>query len=295
MATYTTYDQVGQAEDVSDIISNISPTKTPFQSLIGTEKISARIHEWQEDELAAVTDNAEVEGFDAVDQVLTPTVMRSNNTQIFSKVIKVAETADVVRTYGRSKETAYQLAKKGAEAKRDLEHTLVGLDQSASIGDSSTPRRMASVYPQISADTTVDNGGASQDFTEELLLEAAQAVYDEGGEPNTLMIKPADSLKVADFAGSSGRNRDFGTGRKVVNVVDLYVSPFGEFRVVLNRFINSAEALLFNPSDWKLLTLRPWKRVPLAKVGDSERHMIVGEFSLKHVNQKATARITDLS
>ncbi len=51
MATYTTYDQVGKAEDVSDIISNISPTKTPFQASLKSEKISARSFDWQEDEL----------------------------------------------------------------------------------------------------------------------------------------------------------------------------------------------------------------------------------------------------
>ena len=49
MATYTTYDSVGQAEDVSNIITDISPTDCPFYSGIRTENISARIHEWQED------------------------------------------------------------------------------------------------------------------------------------------------------------------------------------------------------------------------------------------------------
>jgi hypothetical protein len=47
--------------------------------------------------------------------------MRSNYTQILQKTIKVAETTDAVATYGRAKETAYQLAKAAAEVKRDLE------------------------------------------------------------------------------------------------------------------------------------------------------------------------------
>jgi hypothetical protein len=38
--SYQTYDQVGIAEDISDIISNISPTKTPFSTAIGNEKIT---------------------------------------------------------------------------------------------------------------------------------------------------------------------------------------------------------------------------------------------------------------
>jgi len=51
MATYTSYNQVGKAEDVSDIISDISPTDTPLYSTIRSEKVSARVFEWQEDSL----------------------------------------------------------------------------------------------------------------------------------------------------------------------------------------------------------------------------------------------------
>ena len=37
--TFTNYEVIGKVEDVSDIISNISPTDTPFQSSIGKETI----------------------------------------------------------------------------------------------------------------------------------------------------------------------------------------------------------------------------------------------------------------
>ena len=38
MATFTTYNQVGKAEDVSDIITDISPTDTPLYSTIPARK-----------------------------------------------------------------------------------------------------------------------------------------------------------------------------------------------------------------------------------------------------------------
>ena len=80
-----------------------------------------------------------------------------------------------------------------------------------------------------------------------------------------------------------------------MNVVDLYVSPFGEQKVILNRFLKATEALLFDPAMWSLVTLRPWTRELLAKTGDNDRHLIVGEFSLKHKNYKGTGRITGLT
>ena len=39
MSTYTTYNQVGKKEDVSDIITNISPFATPMQAMIKNEKV----------------------------------------------------------------------------------------------------------------------------------------------------------------------------------------------------------------------------------------------------------------
>lgn len=107
--TYTTYDQIGLAEDVSDVITNISPTKTPFQTSIGTEKISARLFEWQEDSLRAPADNKSLEGFVAADVARSPTTLRSNYSQIMKDVFRISATADVVSKYGRAKETALAL------------------------------------------------------------------------------------------------------------------------------------------------------------------------------------------
>lgn len=294
MATYQTYQQVGLAEDVSDIISNISPTKVPFSSSIGSEKISAKLFEWQEDELRAVTDNKAVEGFTASDATLVPTVMRSNVTQIMEKTIKVSSTSDAVKAYGRAKETAYQIAKAGEELSRDLEHAMVGFDRAAAAGDASTARSMASALNQI--DAGVANTAGTAALTEAMVLTLHSELYVNGSDPEIFMIKPADSLITANFAAvADTRSRDFGTGKKVVNAVDIYVSPFGELKIVLNRFILSTFALMYSPDMWKKCVLRPWTRVPLAKTGDNQMHMLVGEFSLKHKNFKASGTIEALT
>jgi hypothetical protein len=84
--TYQTYQAKGIREELSDVITNISPTETPFISNAGKGKVSNTFYEWQTDALASVD----------------PT----------NKQIKKA---------GRKSEMAYQLAKKGAELKRDIE------------------------------------------------------------------------------------------------------------------------------------------------------------------------------
>ena len=53
MAQFTSYNQVGLKEDVSDIITDITPTDTPMSTLMKSEKTHARVFEWQEDSLAS--------------------------------------------------------------------------------------------------------------------------------------------------------------------------------------------------------------------------------------------------
>lgn len=301
---FTTYDQVGLAESVDDVISNLTPADTPFYSSIKSESINARLIEWQEDSLADPVDNAAAEGADAVDGALTPTLMRSNNTQIFTKAFKISKTSDAVKTYGRARETAYQLGKKLKEIKKDVEYAMVGrASQAAVLGaDEEATRRFANVWAQIDAGNIVvtdadagTGGDQAGPLTEANILKAGQKLYEEGADATTLMIKPSDSLLVANFAAAAGRSRDFAKGKEVVNVVNLYVSPFGEYKVVINREINPTYALLYTPSMWKTGVLRGFTRELLAKTGDADRHFIVGELTLKHMNFKGTAAISNLT
>lgn len=251
----------------------------------------------------AVQVNAKVEGFTASDATLSATTLRSNVAQILEKTIKVSATADVIKTYGRAKETAYQLSKAGEEVNRDLEHAFVGLDQAAVTGNSTTARRMASAIYQIAAGTTVTTdsststtGNQAGPLTEANVLTLHQTLYNEGADPSILMVKPADAKLVAAFTGASGRYRTINDSSKtLVNAVDLYVSPFGELKVVINRFLKTDHALMYDPDMWRKAVLRPWSRTMLAKDGDNEKHLLVGEYSLKHMNQKGSGKIKNLT
>lgn len=295
---YSTYDQVGIKEDVSDVISTVTPSDTPFLSSLSKEGCDNTYVEWQEDSLRAAADNKKVEGADATIVARTATTMLSNRTQILSDAFQISGTNERVKKYGRKSEIAYQTVKAGKQLKLDLEYALVTIDNAAVAGDENTAREMASVYPLIHADTTItaDAGaGAADALDENYVLDAMEALYGEGGDGKVLMIKPSDARIVAAFAAASGRNREIQQDKRLVNVVDVYVSPYGETKVVLNRHLIATAALLYNPENWKLLVLRDWFREKLAKTGDSEKFQIVGEFSLKHKNQRASGLIENLT
>lgn len=315
MTTYTTYEVIGKKEDVSDIITNIAPTTTPFQSMIGKESVNNVLFQWQEDTLANAAANAQFDGFDASSIAATPTTIRTSFTQILAKAIKVATTTDSVSRYGRAKETAYQLSKRAAELKRDLEFVLLNKQAGGagvlnnttltSIGNtaqtaSDAARTMKSFQAQVDSTTysalLTKTGGTTTAMSEANLNTVLQALFNNGADPRYLMIPPGEALGIAGFASASGRyrfadNADAEAARRIINVIDVYVSPYGEVKVILNRFMATDDHLVFDPDMWKLCVLRPWTREPLAKVGDSERHMIVGEYSLKHKHYGASGII----
>lgn len=293
-ATFTIYDAIGVKEDVSDVITNISPTKTPFQMGLKSESITTKRHDWQEDALDAAADNAAAEGADAAAAVQTPTSLRTNYTQILTKTVKVTGSMDAASTWGRAKESAYQMSKKMQEIKRDLEFSLVGVSRAATVGSDGVARKMASAPNMI--DSTVTTAAGTADLSEAHVLTVLQALYSAGGEADVLMIKPGDAQKVADFAGSNDRSRVVNdTNTTVTNAVHVYISPYGEVKVTLNRFLLNTIAMLYTPSSYRLLSFRPWFREVLAKTGDAQSQMIVGEYSLKHNNFLLSGTITGLT
>lgn len=290
------FDIVGKKEDVSDYISLITPSDTPFLTAVGTEKIHNTLYQWQEDQLRAVAKNTKLEGHTANDTTRDQPVMRSNGTQILSETFRIARTTDSVKTYGRDKTSARELMKTGKLLKMDLEHSLVGTAQTYVAAAEATAGEFAGVQAQIHANTTLLNGGTPRALTETLIVSAHEALYNEGSDATTLMVKPSDTKIISAFSQASGRtvNSDMGE-KKVSQVVNIYESPFGTVKVVKNRRIRAADALVFDPKNWKLAVLDNWSVEKLAKDGDSERWFVVGEFGLKHTNQKASARIGDLS
>lgn len=297
MSLYSTYDQVGKAEDVQSVIQNISPLDTPMYTAIRDQKVHARVYEYQTDTIDSPGDNKLIEGADPSAASLTPTTMITGNTQVMHKTFKVSATADAIKTHGRARETAYQMSKALKALKKDIEYAYVGQDNSGVTGSESAAREMDSASQLIASGVTTDAGHGSTDaMTEAKINTNHQAVYEAGGEPSIFMIKPADALIVAAFTGASGRQRTFNDeNQTLTNAVNILVTPFGELKVVLNRVQMSTHAFLLDPTMWRSAVLRPTSRTLLAKTGDADTHFVVYEGGLMHLHPSASGQINGLS
>ena len=297
MATtnFDTYDQIGQAEDVQDAIYRISPVDAPVVSMSKTIRATAKIHEWHQHALTAANTNKLIEGQDAPADSSTAVVNKSNFCQIMSKVAEIAGTLEAVDKYGRDSEMAFQLERIYGELANDEEFAVVGSQQTGAAGDSSTAREMISLVPQLAAGVVSDETATTTVAgLEDNLVATHQACYELGGNPGYLVVSPSRSLHISDFARASGRNRDIRNEKTVVNVVDLYVSNFGELDVVIDRNIEAATMIGFDPEYAATAVLRPTTDWELAKVGDSMRRQVLREGTYAVLNDGAHFAMTNV-
>lgn len=315
--TQQTYGTMGNREDLSDIIYNISPQDTPFFTMVGNNGATGTKHEWQTDEFDAPQDNAALEGDDASAQTAKPTIRLSNHTQIFTKSGSVSGTQEAVKSAGRKSEKAYQVMKKMIEIKKDIELAGIG-NKIPSAGSSGAPRRLRGLAGWLKTninagagwaagtETTAMVPGTPRIFTETMLKDVIQKCYQSGGNPSKIMVAPSVKVLMTDtFIGSGSPVR---TDRKASDKdagsrVDVYYSDFGTLDVIPNRVMKNATSTLNNedkvfiidPKYWAFSTLRSLKRTDLAKTGDNEKFQLVTELTLEARNEASSGAVFDIT
>lgn len=318
--TFDTYNAKGIRESLSNVIYNISPEETPFMSNIGRENVKNTYFEWQTDSLAAAsTTNAQVEGDDVSTYDSTSATTRIGNyTQISNKTVLISGTLESVDKAGRRSELAYQLAKRSAEIKRDMESIML-TNQAASGGSagvSSALRKSGSLLAFLKSNTDKGTGGADpsyttkpdatrtdatnanlRTFTEAILKTVIQKVWAAGGTPKILMVGPVNKQRVSGFAGIAQIRKEVVGNRAatIIGAADVYVSDFGNVNVVPNRFQRERDAFVLDPEYASVAFLRPFSTVELAKTGDAEKRMILVEWGLKVNTEAAHGLAADLT
>ena len=326
--TYSRHDLgTSVREDLTDFISNIAPTKTPFQMICGKTKASLDLHQWNIDDLDDPSTNEQLDGDDHTGEVLSSPDRVGNYCQISRKAITVSGRADVVKKPGRGKETAYQLVKKGFELRRDVEYSLL-TRQIQRVGSESEAPRSAGLpvwlrtnavlngatAPGAQGATGVASAGSAGTgngtaMKEDAWLSVIQQAYDEGGDPSCVMLGTelkqkfssymfTDDSRIADQYQDQG-GRPSGEGARVLGAVSYYVSDFGTLEVKPNRFIpketqgtGEVQCVFFlDPMFWKVAYLRGYHRINIAKTGDSTKRMLLVDWCLEARNEKSSGVI----
>lgn len=315
---FSTYDQVGAKEQVSNLISNIAPAETPFFSSLKKFSVQQKLHQWQTDSLAIPAANAQLEGDSVSAGVSSATTLLNNVCQISYKALSVSDSAQATAVYGRANDYDYQVMKKGKELKLDIEYALLKntakISASASTG---TARATAGLCTWI---TNVVNGTApagtgagtasaasATALTYEYCASAMQLAYVAGGNPTVMMTTPALKRKFSGLAFASGTSTavprfNLSTAKAVVAVgaVEQWLSDFGTIDVVPNRQMSrqttdtstlGTAVFFLEPGKARVGWLQPIEVIPLAKTGLADNAVIRGEYVLEVSNPAAHAAI----
>jgi hypothetical protein len=309
--------RVGQAEDIHDVIYDISPTETPVMTAAKRLKATNTLHQWQVDSLSAAANNAQIEGDESTFSTLAAPTMRGNYCQISSKTVLVSRTVDVAKKYGRGSELGYLVKKESKALKRDIEVTLLGA-QASSAGGAATARQSAGFRTMIAnvryasgtgtntagtqpGAASVGVWGAATDgtlatFIEADLKAALELAWQDGGNPEMVVSNSVQKQRASAFAGASAFE-GFGVsqGRTVQGAViagiDLYVSDYGTHKWTLDRFCGQTAVLALDPEYMGIAWFDPIAIQDLAKTGDSMKKLIVGEWAPVLQNPDAHAQV----
>jgi hypothetical protein len=368
-ATDSTGIFLGQPEDVSWLITNISPAETPLLSALGdAPKAATRVyHEWLEEELTPnlvvnsvgvgsvgaggssdilvkdglggflmegvileiskpegggeklrvttvygpntvavsrgfggsavntiaadavirVIAEAHLEGREVSRDISRPRSRQGNYTQIISKDVLISGTEQAVLHIGVDSEMDHQIALRTREALRDLEkNVILQVWSGNTIGGSGSVRTMKGILSYIA--TNVNSYGS---FTDANVDASVQAAWQNGGTDCDVFICGVGVKKGFDALNNS-RVRVVNVENLYRNRISEYENTFGTFGVLLNRWMPSARAALVATSRIKVVPLqgRSFHYEQVAKLGDSIRGFLVGEYSLELRNEKGMAQ-----
>lgn len=301
--TFLTTAAIGNREDLTDTIYRISPTATPFISLAAKGTASNTLHEWQTQDLAAaVSNNAQAEGDDAVAKTVTPTTRLNNRTQISTKTVIVSGTQQAMNPAGRKNELAYQLSLASLELRRDMETSATQLDVTATAPRQSrglvgwvvdNVNRNAGTLASYTGNTGRTKGTAIA-FTEARLKDVLQKCFTAGGDPDSILLPPGAKQTFSTFTGNATRF-DKSEDAKLFASVDVYVSDFGELKAIPSRFQDANDVFVLQADKWAISYLRPFSTEELAKTGDAERRMLKVEWTVEARAPKANGAIYDVA
>lgn len=307
--TLSTFTAIGNREDLSSIVYDVSPSDTPFLSAIPKVKATGTKHEWQTASLTSPSgSNAVLEGDDATTDAATVNARVYNYRQISDKVARVTGTQEAVDNAGKKAKMAAQMEMRMKELKTDVETTLLA-NVASVAGNATLAPRSAGLQAWVktnidkASDATASAGNGTDIHTDgtaralqESQVEAVLALaWANGGNPTLGILNAFQKRKFASFSGSSTKTSD-GDKKKVVNSVDIYIDPLGnEVRLVPCRHAPTDVIYFIDPEMVKFAVLRDFRSSDLAKTGDSERKQILVEYTLEVCTEKAHAAVYDLA
>lgn len=309
---------VGNREQLSNIVSRITPEDTPIYTMAGKEKVKGTHPEWEIDELRAPAENIQTEGDDYSFSAITQPDRVGNYTQIFREGWIFSKTQEAVENAGNVVKFAEKKVKAGIEVKKDIELSIVTNNASvagAARESGGLPTWLTSNVARNSGSnggfnsgtglTVAETPGTLRAFTKALLDGVMQAAYQSGANVSKAVLSPYNKSVFVSFMSDTDvaafrYAAPTGGKKTIIGTADIYEGPFGKVMIEPNRVMAASadvarRVFLLDPEMLSWASLRPIQEDPdLAKTGDNKKGVIIGEGTLKVKNEAGLGVVADV-
>jgi len=279
--TFTTYQETILREDLSDIISEVSPDANPLYTTLPRTKATQRTHEWAEYYISRPTSvTGTIEGDDASFSDLTATTRRMNKTGIIRRTFAVTdselESDKVSPKDAYAREMGYAMRR----WKNDAEWAL--LRASLASGDSGVARMLTGIREWVNSNGLVSVNGSGISLSEASFNALELESWNQTDEYVFDLVLVTGTLKqrISGFTAGSTKNIP-ASDKRLVNSIDVYEGDFGMHEIRAHKDMLAKDILGIRKELLAVAEFRPVKHTKLAKTGSSEKGMIEGEFTLE--------------
>lgn len=316
--TVRTNNATTNRETLADVVSRIDPEDTPIYSLIGKGSADGIHPEWITDSLDPPGDNAREEGEEYTFDAATPPVRPGNYTQIYRKDWIISGSQEAASEAGNVLKRKYQKAKKGVGIRKDTEYSILANTPS----QAGVVRRSGGLPTWLTSNVSRGSGGANggfvggvttpatngtqRAFTKTLLDGVMQQAFTNGAKLKNVVGSPYIKSVFVSFMSDANvapfrYSVDSGEGNTMVATADYYEGPFGKVMVQPNVVQATPNAnlarnvFLIDPEFLSWLWFRKIQEdKDVAKTGDADKGVIIGEGCLKVHNEKGLGIVADV-
>ncbi len=318
-----------EAEDVRDVIYDVSPEECPFISNAPVASADNTTHQWHTDALrTAVATNAHIDGdVFAGDAISSPTRL-DNECQIFREDIIVTRRARKLAKYGPTDELARQVTRSGRALKRDMEMSMLYNNAKVVDNGSSAPElaglptwiigtsdgrasRGATAGADPASLGAVKTDGDPRALDESAILGVVTAIYKKSSvKPNVLLLDPDSKVNFSNYMFTSSARiatqyQDQGPsnrgGLTVVGAVDVWVTDFAVLEVVPDNFLpenvsaGEYDAFIYNTGECDVAYFDTMQTNAMAKTADTDDRMILADCTLVVRNPDSLGTFADIN
>jgi hypothetical protein len=240
-----------------------------------------------------VLGDAALEGADVAGDISRPRTRVTNYCQIFKKDILVSGTMQAVKKLGGiSDEYDHQRGQRLRESIRDLEKTVIrGRLSGNTIGGSAVAntRTMRGLWQSIATNAT-----STGTLTPEILDTVIQGAWSQGASDLNMIVADKVMKRIIDGWNSSRIEVQQGMAgdTKYQRKVTYYEGTFGDMQVQLNRWMPTGSLMVISGGRVHVVPLagRSFAHVPVSRTGDSQKGMVIGEYTLEVKNEEGMAK-----